>query len=320
MLDLICMGEALVDFLPRERGRIREVRGFEVCSGGAPANVAIGAARLGATVGFAGVVGDDEFGHFLRGSLEVEGVDCSGLRHTREAKTGLSFVALDHTGERSFDFYSKPSADMLIAGEDAREEVLSRGRMLHYGSNSLVLAGGVDAARRLVRFGREAGKLISFDPNLRLHLWSDLALLRSLCEELGAGSDLVKCASEEAPFLTGTADPFEAARELVQRGATLAVVTRGPEGAVWHRRDGASGEAPAPVVDAIDTTGAGDGFMAGLLRRLADELRGGATLLTLEPKRIDEHLSFACRVGAAVVTRLGAVAGLPRAGDPLPEP
>ncbi len=309
MFDLLCVGEALVDFLPQERGPMRAVRHFAVTSGGAPAKVAIGASRLGARVAFAGVVGDDEFGHFLRDSLEGEGIDCAALRHTRDRKTGLSFIALDESGERHFDFYGAPSADMLLARSDAL--AAPPARIVHGGSNTLLLPEGVEATRLFLARGREAGAVISLDPNLRLHRWAEPAELQRMLAEMCPDADVVKLAAEEAAFVTGVADPLAAARALVERGTKLAIVTRGAAGAVWARASG-GGEAEAPQVRVVDATGAGDGFMAGLLVRIAEELRGGVRPERIPAERLHAHMAFACRVGAAVVGHLGAVAGLPR--------
>ncbi len=315
--DLLCVGEALVDFLPQERGRMRDVRHFAVTSGGAPANVAIGAARLGASVAFSGVVGADEFGHLLEDSLEGEGIDCGGLRKSAAGKTGLSFIALDERGERRFDFYGAPSADMLLDLQDVDPARIAASRIVHAGSNTLLLEPGVEATRRFLALGRESGAVISLDPNLRLHRWREPDRLRLLLDELCAGADVVKIAAEEAAFVTGAEAPGEAARELVRRGVGLAVVTRGAAGAVWARA-GDEGAVAAPQVALVDATGAGDGFMAALLVRIAEELRGGVRPEGIPVERLRAHLGFAARVGAAVVQHLGAVAGLPRAGAPLP--
>src|SRR5579863_3373976 len=117
--DVICVGEALVDFLPESAGKpVRDVERWTRCSGGSPANVAIGLSRLGCNVGFSGVVGEDEFGAFLQSALAAEGIDVEGVRTTREARTGLAFVALSESGERSFTFYRKPSAELLLGVDD----------------------------------------------------------------------------------------------------------------------------------------------------------------------------------------------------------
>ncbi len=317
-LDVLCVGEALVDFLPDGKGRkVRDVERWTRCSGGSPANVAIGTARLGARAAFLGVVGEDEFGHFLRGSLEREGVDTRWMRQTREARTGLAFVSIAEDGDRSFVFYRKPSAEFLLNAADVERADLERVRVVHFGTNSLLLPGAADAARSLVRRAREAGCVVSCDPNLRLHVWDDPERLRSLLKELLPGADLIKVAEDEAEFCSGEKDPEKAARALGAMGAQLAVVTLGPGGALWCR-NGVVHQVPAPAVEAVDATGAGDGFVAGLLSKRSGALRAGRALEQLPDDELDQAMRFACRVGAAVVTRLGAVAGLPKAGEPLP--
>ncbi|MFN7130580.1 MAG: carbohydrate kinase family protein, partial [Myxococcales bacterium] len=173
-LDVLCAGEALVDFLPEGKGkRVRDVERWTRCSGGSPANVAIGLARLGVRSGFLGVVGEDEFGHFLKSSLTREGVDTRWMRQTKEARTGLAFVSIADDGDRSFVFYRKPSAEFLLAPSDARAPALEEVGILHFGSNSLLLPDAQDAMRELVRRARQAGCLVSCDPNLRLHVWDE---------------------------------------------------------------------------------------------------------------------------------------------------
>jgi fructokinase len=316
-LDAVIVGEALVDFLPTVRGRLRDVRVFEAHSGGAPANAAVGAARLGAKVAFVGVVGEDEFGHLLRNVLVEEGIDVSRLRHTGEAQTGLAFVAIDERGERSFMFYRRPSADWLLGPEDVDPDFLARGRIVHIGSNSLLLPSGVAALERILEVARDRDLVLSFDPNIRVHLWEDPSRLRALAGAIAGRATVVKCSAEEAEWVAGERDPYPAARALVARGAELAVVTRGADGAVWARRTD-EGEVSAPRVEVADATGAGDGFTAGLLTRLSAELRQDLRPAAIPVERLRDHVAFSCRVGAAVCTRLGAVAGLPRHGEPLP--
>lgn len=317
-LDLLCVGEALVDLLPEERGRkVRDVERWTRCSGGSPANVAIGAARLGRRTAFLGVVGEDEFGHFLRGSLEREGVRTHWMRQTREARTGLAFVSIADDGDRSFVFYRKPSAEFLLSVADVERAELEQARVVHFGTNSLLLPQAADAARELVKRARAAGAVVSCDPNLRLHVWDDPMVLHGLLRELLPGADVIKVAEDEAEFCTGERDPERAARALGDLGAELAIVTLGAAGALWCR-NGAIHRVPAPQVEAIDATGAGDGFVSGLLSRLTAELEAGRALRELDDEEIADATRFACRVGSAVVTRLGAVAGLPRAGEQLP--
>src|SRR5947209_2042525 len=177
-MRVVCFGEALVDLLPDRRGKLRDCEKFEVHSGGAPANVAVGLARLGQSVSFVGVVGEDEFGRLLERKLAAEGVDAR-LRFTSEAKTGLWFVALDAAGERTFFAPTgADGADKLIDESDVAR--LPPSDWLHCGSSSHVKPAAQEALRKAVRLGRR----VSFDPNVRLHLWRDPRELRTLCEDV----------------------------------------------------------------------------------------------------------------------------------------
>jgi len=310
--DALCVGEALVDFLPDSRTRsVREVERWTRCPGGSPLNVAIGLARLGARAAFLGVAGDDEFGHFLKGSLAQEGVDVGAMRLTKEARTGLVFITLDEAGERSFTDYRKPSAELLLSSADVARFELGETRIVHLVANSLLLPAAAQAGRELLRDARAHGCLTSCDPNLRCSFWDDPQRLRALVGDLLPLCDVVKLAEDETEFVTGVADPRRAAQLLVERGVKLGIVTRGAKGALACR-GGRALEVEAPKVEVVDQTGAGDGFDAGLLSALAERLREGRTLEDLTDGEVVAAMSFACRVGARVVTKLGAVAGLPR--------
>ena len=303
--DVLCFGEALVDLLPDRRGRLRDCERFAVHPGGAPANVAVGIARLGLRTAFCGVVGDDEFGHLLDRKLRAEGVDVR-FRFTREARTGLWFVALDERGDRTF--FSPgggESADKLVGEEDAAAAPVSDAAWVHCGSSCHVRPEAQRALELLVQRARAASVRVSFDPNVRAHLWRDLRDLRALCERVFPLCSLVKLSEDECEACIGERDVERAARRLRDAGVSIVCITMGERGAIalrgqrWFR-------AAAPRVDVVDTTGAGDGFVAGILSRLA-----------LDPQPSDEALQAAlelgCRVGSSVCTKLGAVAGLPRA-------
>jgi fructokinase len=289
-VSVVCFGEALVDLLPDRRGRIRDCERFEVHSGGAPANVAVGLARLGVQVSFVGVVGEDEFGHLLARKLMDEGVDAR-LRFSTAARTGLWFVAIDSQGERSFFAPTgTESADKLIDLEDL--ERLPDARVFHCGSSAHVLPRGGAALRAAVRRARERGMLISFDPNVRAHLWRDLRDLRALCDDVLPLCDIVKLSEEEVEPCLGVREPERAFEAL--RGVKLACITQGARGAM-ARRGAEFVQVPAPEVEVVDTTGAGDGFVAGLLA--SDPLKAP----------LEKALRFACAEGSRVCTKLGAV-------------
>lgn len=312
-MDVISLGEALVDFLPNRRGqRVREVAQWTPCLGGAPANVAVGLARLGARSGLVGVTGDDEFGHFLKGGLRREGVDVSHLRQTAEGKTGLGFVSLTRSGERSFTFYRTRSAETFLDRRDthAAARLLARSKVVHVGTNSLVHAPARAAVVEAVTRAREAGQITSTDPNLRLHLWKDPAVLRRLLGVLFKQCAVVKLSDEEIEFVTGTRDVLRALDWLEARGVVVAVVTRGPKGASVRFR-GQTRHVPARRVKVLDTTGAGDGFTAGFLYGVTRQYGTRAELERADLDALEGHARFGCLVGSHVVTRLGAVAGLP---------
>jgi fructokinase len=307
-LDVLCFGEALVDFLPDRRGKLRDSERFEAHSGGAPANVAVGIARLGMRAGFCGVVGDDEFGRLLERKLRAEGVETS-LRFSKEARTGVWFVALDRHGDRTFFSPSGThGADKLISAADVRRAPLQRARWLHCGTSSHVLPEGRRALVAAVRRARSAGVRISFDPNVRAHLWRDLRDLRKLCERVFPSCDVVKLSGDETEACVGERDPRRAASALVSRGVKLACITLGARGAL-AKQGGREFRVAAPAVTVVDTTGAGDGFVAGLLSRLRDDPE------SLSDRDLRDAVGFACAVGSRVCTRLGAVAGLPHVGE-----
>jgi fructokinase len=308
-LDVLCFGEALVDMLPDRRGRLRDCERFEAHSGGAPANVAVGISRLGLRAGFCGVVGDDEFGRLLERKLRAEGVETS-LRFSGEARTGVWFVALDRRGDRTFFSPSgSHGADKLIGAIDARRAPIGRARWLHCGTSSHVLPAGQRALLSAVRRARSLGVRISFDPNVRAHLWRDLRELRKLSDGVIPSCEVVKLSREETEACTGERDPARAAAWLVSRGVKLACITLGADGAI-ARQGKRAFRASARRVSVIDTKGAGDGFVAGLLSRLP-----AGNPDSIADRVLQEAIAFACAVGSRVCTRLGAVAGLPRKGE-----
>ena len=310
--DVLVMGEALVDFLPLEPGhRVRDVEGWRRCVGGAPANVAVGLSRLGAKVALVGCTGDDEFGHFLKGALAAEGVDVSALRQTREGKTGLGFISLDARGERSFTFYREKAAEYLVDGRDVHPAAIAAARVLHLGTNSLLLPAARDAVREAVDLARGAGRLVSCDPNLRLHLWKEPDVLRAWLEVLVPRLSVLKLSEEEIGFVAGTEQVEVALDALARRGPALVAITRGAAGAVL-RAGPHTVHVPASAAKVVDTTGAGDGFMTGLFYGLTRLCRDEAQVRALSRAQLEALGTLGCALGARVVERLGAVAGLPR--------
>lgn len=299
-MSVVSFGEVLIDFVALESGvTVGEASGFVKAPGGAPANVAVAVARLGRPAAFLGQVGDDPFGHFLASVLADSGVDVTGLRFSGAARTALAFVSLAADGDRSFVFYRHPSADMLMRPEDVALDVIDRYAVFHFGSITMIGEPSRSATLRAVEYALAAGKLVSYDPNLRLALWPDAAAARA---GMLAGLDyahIVKVSEEEVEFMAGTAG----VRALWRDRTRLIVVTRGAGGARLFTR-AAEYSAPGYSVAPVDTTGAGDGFVAGLLVGLLEHPDDYI-------EQIDGLLRFANAVGALTTTRKGAIPALP---------
>jgi len=306
MSTVVCLGEALTDFIADVAGvTLVECPGFRKAPGGAPANVAVGLVRLGVDAAFLGKVGDDPFGHFLEQTFAAAGVDTRYMRFDPDHRTGLAFVSLKADGDRDFVFFRNPSADMLYAPAEIPDEALAGCRFYHFGSITLIQnpsrASTLDALKR----AREQGALISYDPNLRAPLWPDLATARETILAALPLADVVKVSEEEAAFLFGPSSLAEYADRLLAAGPRLAAVTLGPQGCYLACRSGASAQVEGFAVEVVDTTGAGDGFVAGLLSGIlaAGSEPDADTLRALG--------RFGNAVGALTCRKKGAIPALP---------
>lgn len=307
--DVVTLGELLIDFIADEPGvGVGETERFVAAAGGAPANVAVGAARLGTSAAFLGKVGDDPFGRRLAADLAAEAVDVSGLRFDPDVRTALAFVALGVDGEREFSFYRHPSADMLYRPEEVDLDAVRAAKILHFGSISLIAEPSRSATLAAVAAAQEAGVRTTYDPNLRLALWTEESAARAglrLGLEL---ANVVKVSEEELSFLTGDIVP-EAARSLLMPRHELLVVTRGPGGAEIHTDSGYL-QIPGFAVTPLDTTGAGDSFVAALLSALASEPE-----LPRRPALLEAAVRHANACAALTTTRRGAIPALPRSAE-----
>lgn len=289
------LGDAVVDLLPDGEGRLLQ------CPGGAPANVAVGIARLGGNSAFIGRVGDDPFGRFMQKTLASEQVDVQWMRRDPAHRTSTVVVDLDEQGERSFTFMVRPSADLFLEPGDLPS--FQAGEWLHVCSIALSAEPSRSAALQAMADIKKAGGFVSFDPNIRADLWNDDVELRRCLEQALARADVVKLSVEELAFLTGNAFVEEGLSALMRTcTAGLVLVTQGKEGVTaWH--EGKTIHYPAAPVTCVDTTGAGDAFVAGLLFGLA----GAGTAVT----DIAPILALAQRCGALATTAKGAMTALP---------
>ncbi len=273
MVDIICLGEVLIDMFCAEAGvPLPEAPAFLPVPGGAPANVAIGLARLGAKSTLIGKVGDDPFGRLLQNTLSQNGVDISQLKVDRNSRTTLAFISIREDGERDFCFYRNPGADMMLSAEEISEKFIKRVRVFHYGSISTISEPSYSATLEALEYAKKYGLVISYDPNLRLSLWKSKDQAKQRITEGLNNSDLVKVNTEELEFITGTSDLKRGTDNLLEYGPKMVVVTRGREGSFFNNgKNFASVE--GYKVRAVDTTGCGDGFTSEYWQNFCRKLK-----------------------------------------------
>ncbi|MGB1285337.1 MAG: PfkB family carbohydrate kinase [Aggregatilineales bacterium] len=303
-MGVVSMGELLIDFVSLEDGvTVGGASGFQKAPGGAPANVAVGVARLGQDSAFLGQVGDDAFGHYLADVMKNENVNIDGLRFSSDARTMLAFVSLGEGGERSFMFYRHPSADMTMRPADVATDVIDNSRILHFGSITMINEPSRSATVSAVKHALNTDKLVSYDPNLRLALWdSEDAARQGMWDGLEY-AHIVKISEDEVQFMTGHEDVTPLWREHTQ----MIFVTYGADGAVLHLKDGTTYEHPGYEVKSVDTTGAGDAFVAGALTTILEQQDAHDG----ETPYLEEILKIACAAGALTTTGRGAIPSLP---------
>lgn len=312
MAGILTLGELLIDLT--QTGSDANGNGvFTAFPGGAPANVAVAASRLGAKSAFIGKVGDDSFGRALAGVLEKEGVDTRGLYTDKSEHTTLAIVAVDETGERDFAFYRSPGADTQLTAEEAVAAVDANGDavILHVGSLSLTNNPSADACRAAVEAARAKGICISYDPNYRAALWSDEETAIEGMKSLLSLTDVLKVSEEEMEMLTGSADLDEGSAALAGYGIKLVMVTLGGDGMYYRTADG-SGKIPGEKVTVKDTNGAGDTFLGATLSRLA--ARDGV-LSGVSNAELEEIFRFANRAAARTCAGSGAIPAMPYLRD-----
>lgn len=262
-VDIVALGELLIDFTEAgvgESGR----RLFEQNPGGAPANLLTAAAHMGFKTAFIGKVGADMHGAFLKKTLEQEGIDTGAVIEDAAYFTTLAFVAIDEKGERHFSFARKPGADTMLRKEELDKELLADCKIFHFGSLSLTDEPAKSATLEAVRLAKEAGAVISYDPNYRASLWADQHTAVAEMKAMLPYADMVKVSDEESLLLTGKESCEEAAEALLDMGPKFMAVTLGSQGVLVARK-GQKERISGFHVACVDTTGAGDSFWGGFL-------------------------------------------------------
>ena len=251
-------------------------------------------------------VGEDAFGTHILKVLAGNGVDTSAVFRTRRANTGLAFVSLDATGNREFSFFRNPSADLFLEEGQIVPEMFADCAALHFCSVDLVDWPVKAAHRRAVALAKQAGALISFDPNVRLPLWDSPADCQAAIREFLPLADLVKLSDDEVEFVTGCTDEHAAAEKLFGMGCRLLLVTRGAAGSAAYTPH-AEGFAETIRVPVTDTTGAGDSFIGSFLYQLTRDGVAADGLNKLAEAQLTDYLAFSAQYASLTVQHKGAV-------------
>ena len=305
MTDITAVGEILIDLTQSGVNELG-IPVFAANPGGAPANLAVAAARLGASSAFIGKVGTDSFGTFLRNTLVENQVDVSGMVTDPKNRTTLAVVAVDKSGERTFSFYRDPSADVNLCCEEISVEQLKNTRFLHFGSVSLTTNPARSATLHAARTAKQFGAIISYDPNYRASLWSDEATAIQRMLEPLTMVDVLKVSDEELPLLTGTDDLDKGSQILADKGIALVLVTLGANGA-YYRFGSHTGHIPGVKVKVGDTNGAGDTFFGATLAQLAKF----GKLSDITVPELETIITIANKAAALTTSRHGAIPAMP---------
>ena len=311
--DVVAMGELLIDFTMNgqsEQGN----NCFEACPGGAPCNVLAMLEKLNKKTAFIGKVGKDMFGTQLKNAVEEVGIDTRNLIMDPVYHTTLAFVHTYPDGDRDFSFYRDPGADMMLTKDEVSEDLIRASRIFHFGTLSSTHEGVREATRYAIDVAKEAGCIISFDPNLRPPLWKSLDDAKVEIEYGMGKCDILKISDNEVEFMCGTTDYDKGAAMIMEKysNITLVLITMGKDGSRAYYRDMIVEAAPFLQENTIETTGAGDTFCASALNYVLDH-----DLENLTADNLKELLTFANAAASLITTRKGALRVMPSREDVL---
>ena len=310
MFDVVAIGELLIDFAPVSTDK----DGYPTLAakpGGAPCNFLAALAKYGAKTAMISKVGTDAFGKMLVQTLKDIGVETSGIVQDDSVFTTLAFVTLDETGDRSFSFARKPGADTCLSFDEIDLSLIDNTKVFHFGTLSLTNEPAKEATQKAVEYAKKAGKLITFDPNLRESLWDDL---KDAKEQMLWGleqADIVKISDDEVKFLWGCDEKAGAQKLLDEFGVKLAMVTSGAKGALLQNKN-CLVSSPCPKVNSIDTTGGGDifgGSAVGFILKL------GKAPEDLSQDELSNVVSFAITAASLSTEKHGGIPSIPNENE-----
>lgn len=303
MFDFISIGEILIDFAPTG-----EENTFKANPGGAPANVACVLSKLGCSTAFIGKIGNDAFGRQCKHSLENVNVNTDYMIVSEDAPTTLAFVCLDENGNREFSFYRDNTADVSLSISDINTVSSVQSKYFHFGSVSLTKEPSKTAVLKAVENAKKSGAIISYDPNLRVNLWESEEEAKETILGTLHFAEIIKISEEEADFLFGETDCGKACDIIYKKYNTnMIIITRATKGC-YAQINGKSYTSYAYDIKTIDTTGAGDSFLAGVLYNL---IKLDKKIEALTDQEITDLLDFANATGSLVTTKKGAIPAIP---------
>lgn len=305
VFDVTAMGEMLIDFtMNGTSGQGNHM--FEACPGGAPCNVLAMLNKLGRKTAFIGKVGKDQFGRLLKSTIEEIGIETKGLIFDEEINTTLAFVHTFPDGDREFSFYRKPGADMMLTGDEVDYDLIQKSRVFHFGTLSMTDEPVKSATKKALEAAKDAGCLVTFDPNLREPLWKSLEAAKGAMEYGFQYCDMLKISDNEIQFISGKEDYDEGIHYLQEKyHIPVIFLTMGKEGSRAYYKD-IRVERPGFSVKAVETTGAGDTFCGCAINGLLKY-----SIENLTEEALGEILTYA-NAGAALITlKKGAIRSMP---------
>lgn len=307
--DVTALGEMLIDFTMNgqsEQGNNL----FEACPGGAPCNVLAMLNKLGRKTAFIGKVGEDQFGRLLKNTIDELGIETKGLILDKEINTTLAFVHTFPDGDREFSFYRKPGADMMLAEDEVDYDIIRQSKVFHFGTLSMTSEPVLSATKKALEVAKEAGCMITFDPNLRPPLWESLDKAKEMMEYGFHYCDVLKISDNEIQFVSGKEDYDEGILYLKEKyNIPLIFLTMGKDGSRAYYKD-IRVEKKGFKVNAIETTGAGDTFCGCAINGV---LTHG--LDTITASQLGNVLTYANGGAALITTKKGAIRSMPEPGD-----
>lgn len=299
MVDVITIGEILADFVPVQ---IQKVFKYELRPGGAPSNVAVNLSRWGIKSGIISKIGNDFIGNFLLDFLRKNKVNISNVFKTKDSKTGLVFVFLDASGERDFSFYGAPSADQFLNKKEIKENFIKQAKILHFGSISMMSEISKKATLKAIKIAKKNNLLVSYDPNVRLNLWEGrYSQAKKQIKSYFKYADIIKISDDELKFLFDSKPQLNNLKTIFKK-EQLVFISAGAKGCYIFYKDFFK-YVCGYKVKVVDTTGAGDAFMAGVLFGI---LKSGG-IKDIKNDRLIEIARLANKKGAEAVQRKGAV-------------